>query len=106
MNAQLKKGILELCVLALLRVEDRYGYDLVRRISSRIEISEGAVYPILRRLTKDGYLTSYLQDSPEGPARKYYRLTGKGVAHLERLAGEWRALVRGVTQLMGAGIDD
>lgn len=106
MNAQFKKGVLELCVLLLLRAEDRYGYDLIRQISSKIEISEGAVYPILRRLTKEGHLSSYLRDSNEGPARKYYRLTEKGVAHLEQLTAEWQALVGAVGQLMEAGADD
>lgn len=106
LNAQFKKGVLELCVLMLLRAEDRYGYDLIRQISSKIEISEGAVYPILRRLTKEGYLSSYLQASSEGPARKYYRLTDKGVSRLERLSSEWQALVRAVSHLMEAGADD
>lgn len=103
MDAQFKKGVLELCVLMLLKGQDRYGYELIRQISAQIEISEGAVYPILRRLTREGYLSSYLQSSPEGPARKYYGLTAQGEAYLQQRLQEWRALVRGVEQLMGEG---
>lgn len=103
MDAQFKKGVLELCVLMLLKDQDRYGYELVRQISARIEISEGAVYPILRRLTAEGHLTSYLQSSPEGHARKYYRLTAQGQSYLRQQLEGWRALVRGVEQLMGEG---
>ncbi|MGR5970444.1 PadR family transcriptional regulator [Bacillus paranthracis] len=65
MNVQFKKGVLELCVLVLLDKQDRYGYELVRSISNRIEISEGSVYPLLRRLTKEEYFTTYLQESSE-----------------------------------------
>lgn len=101
MDAQFKKGVLELCVLALLKDRDCYGYELVRQISARIEISEGAVYPILRRLLAEGHLTGYLQSSPEGPARKYYSLTARGHAYFQQRLAEWRALVQGVELLMG-----
>ena len=74
LNAQFKKGVLNLCVLALLEQRDMYGYELVQAISTKIEISEGAVYPLLRRLTADGYFTTYLQQSTEGPSRKYINL--------------------------------
>src|SRR5699024_3885055 len=65
-NIQFKKGVLEICVLALLDKQDRYGYELVQKISDQISISEGSVYPLLRRLTKEGYFTTYLQESSEG----------------------------------------
>ena len=77
MNPQFKKGVLELCVLATVRDKDRYGYELVENISQHIEISEGTIYPLLRRLTKDGYFETYLKESAEGPPRKYYSLSAK-----------------------------
>ena len=80
MNIQFKKGVLNLCVLVLLDKQDRYGYELVQKISDQISISEGSVYPLLRRLTKEGYFTTYLQESTEGPPRKYYKLTDLGEA--------------------------
>ena len=78
METQFKKGVLDLCVLAILKKRDYYGYELVQMISKNIEISEGTLYPILRRLKKEGYLKTYLQESNEGPSRKYYSLTKKG----------------------------
>ena len=77
MNVQFKKGVLELCVLALLDKQDRYGYELVQLISEQIQISEGTIYPLLRKLTQEEYFTTYLQESTEGPPRKYYQLTKK-----------------------------
>ena len=103
MNVQFKKGVLELCVLVLLDKQDRYGYELVQKISDQISISEGAVYPLLRRLTKSGYFDTYLQESSEGPPRKYYRLTDNGRRYLHALLKEWRAFSIGVEQLIKEG---
>ena len=100
LNVQFKKGVLELCVLVLLDKKDRYGYELVQRISDQIEISEGSVYPLLRRLTKEEYFTTYLQESSEGPSRKYYRLTDKGRTYLHHLVDEWKEFSEGVNQLI------
>lgn len=96
MNPQFKKGILNLCTLALLQKRDMYGYELVQEISLQILISEGAVYPILRRLATEGFLTTYMKESAEGPARKYYRLTAEGVNELEKLKEEWQTLSKAV----------
>mgnify|MGYP001477452890 CR=1 FL=1 len=106
MNTQFKKGVLELCVLALLNKRDRYGYELVQRISTQIEISEGSVYPLLRRLNKEGYLTTYLQESTEGPPRKYYRLTEQGKTRLANLYHEWQQFSEGVAQIVKEGVGD
>ena len=105
LNVQFKKGVLELCVLVLLDKKDRYGYELVQKISNQIEISEGTVYPLLRRLTKEEYFTTYLQESSEGPSRKYYRLTDKGRIYLHQLVGEWKEFSEGVNQLIKEGIN-
>lgn len=104
MNIQFKKGVLEICVLALLDKQDRYGYELVQKISDQIAISEGSVYPLLRRLTKEGYFTTYLQESSEGPSRKYYKLTDTGRDYLYRLIEEWEHFTSGVNQLVKEGV--
>ena len=78
MNSQYKKGVLELCVLALLKQHDRYGYEISELLSRRIDIADGTVYPILRKLKADGLLTTYLQEESGGPPRKYYKLTELG----------------------------
>ncbi|WP_054711789.1 PadR family transcriptional regulator [Bacillus sp. JCM 19041] len=89
MNAQFKKGILELIVLLIIKREDEYGYSLVKKISNKIVISEGTVYPILRRLVKEDYLTTYHTESKEGPFRKYYKITNNGISKLNTLKNEW-----------------
>ena len=90
MNIQFKKGVLELCVLSVLSRKDCYGYELVSDISRHINISEGTFYPLLKRLKDDGLFTTYLQESSEGPPRKYYAISDRGRAYKEELAGEWR----------------
>lgn len=105
-NVQFKKGVLELCVLALLDNQDRYGYELVQKISNQIAISEGSVYPLLRRLTKEGYFTTYLQESSEGPSRKYYKLTETGREYLYKLVEEWKDFSKGVDQLIKEGVNN
>lgn len=105
LNVQFKKGVLELCVLVLLDKQDRYGYELVQKISERIDISEGTVYPLLRRLTKEGYFTTYLKESSEGPPRKYYKLTYEGRKYLRDLLQDWQEFTSGVEQLIKEGVN-
>ena len=101
MNIQFKKGVLELCVLVVLCRRDYYGYELVQAISRSIEIAEGTVYPLLRRLTKEGYFGSYIRESAEGPARRYYQVTEKGRQYTGELLSEWTRFVSGVNSLIG-----
>ncbi len=89
MNSQFHKGVIEMCVLALVNKRDCYGYELVESISKHIEISEGTIYPILRRLTLEGHFETYLQESSSGPSRKYYRMTAQGKTHTDNLLNQW-----------------
>lgn len=100
MDIQLKKGVLELCVLSMLPERERYGYELISDISENIAISDGTIYPILRRLNNDGYLESYLQESQEGPPRKYYRLTQLDINTKDKLLIEWVSFVNGVNNIV------
>jgi PadR family transcriptional regulator PadR len=100
MNIQFKKGVLELCVLSLLARDDYYGYELVKKISNNVRISEGTIYPLLRRLTKENYFETYLKESSEGPPRKYYTLTKKGLEAKEELSNEWYDFVSRVNSLI------
>ena len=84
--------------------QDRYGYELVQKISDQISISEGSVYPLLRRLTKEGYFTTYLQESTEGPPRKYYKLTDLGRSYLHEQLKEWKSFTTGVNNLIEEGV--
>ena len=99
MNIQLKKGILELCVLSVL------SKKLVNEISKHISISDGTIYPILRRLTNEGYFTTYLQESQEGPPRKYYRLTESGYKIKNELEREWLDFQNSVNNILLGGLE-
>lgn len=100
MNAQFKKGALELCVLAILSEGDCYGYNLVTQISEHISITEGTIYPLLRRLKDDGQVETYLQESSSGPPRKYYRITEHGREVLASSTQEWNDFVAGVYSIL------
>ena len=100
MDTQFKKGVLELCVLSLLTKKDYYGYELVEKISKTISISEGTIYPLLRRLQKEGYLKTYFQVSREGPSRKYYQLTKKGKEKEKELQTEWETFAEKIKKIM------
>lgn len=103
MKIQFKKGVLELCVLALLERGDRYGYDIASAFSEEMDIADGTVYPILRRLSGENYLSSYLAESSEGPPRKYYAITQKGRTFKTELTGEWRSFTKAVDQMLLQG---
>jgi len=100
LNIQFKKGVLELCVLSMLERQVCYGYELVNEISKSISISEGTIYPLLRRLKSEELVTTYLQESQEGPPRKYYKLTELGRKKEEELKKEWFTFVKGVNNFL------
>ncbi|MGB7594683.1 MAG: PadR family transcriptional regulator [Erysipelotrichaceae bacterium] len=100
MNAQFKKGALELCVLAQLADGDMYGYELTERISAQMQVATGTLYLLLKRLKDDDYVTTYLQEGSEGPARKYYKLSSTGRNYYEELAAEWKEFVTQVGNLL------
>lgn len=100
MNTQFKKGALELCVLSQLTRGDKYGYELTERISVEMSIAGGTLYPILRKLKEDDYVTTYLVESESGPARKYYRLTDKGRQYQRNVQQEWEGFIRAVNELI------
>jgi len=100
-DVQLKKGVLELCVLALLSRGDAYGYEIASRLAETIEMAEGTVYPLMRRMQSDGLVETYLTESPSGPPRKYYRLTAAGRASFAAQRDAWRAFARAVETTLG-----
>ena len=100
MNAQLKKGALELCVLSELRGKDRYGYELTDEISKEMSIATGTLYLVLKRMKDEAYVETYLVESDEGPARKYYHLTDKGAGYYGELKAEWDGFVQAVTNIL------
>ena len=96
MNVQFKKGVLELIVLAAVKEKDMYGYELVAEVSKVVDVNEGTIYPLLKRLTNEKHFDTYLRESSEGPPRKYYHLTSSGNLYMMELIGEWMELQKGV----------
>lgn len=99
---QFKKGVLELCVLALLSRADSYGYDIASRLSDAIEMGEGTIYPLMRRMQKDGLVSTYFVESPSGPPRKYYTLTENGRQSLNSQRTAWTAFTKAVHAILGS----
>ncbi|MHB1582718.1 MAG: PadR family transcriptional regulator [Acidimicrobiales bacterium] len=102
---QMRRGAIEYCVLALLRDHDRYGFDLTRTLADAdgLVTSEGTVYPLLSRLRQDGLVETFWQESPQGPPRRYYRLTKDGRLALEAFMVQWRRFRDAVDTLMTEG---
>ncbi|MCK4552224.1 MAG: PadR family transcriptional regulator [Tenericutes bacterium] len=103
MNSQFKRGIIELCVLKELVPEDMYGYMIINNLSEYLNVNDNTIYPILRRLTKEGYFTTYLKESSSGAPRKYYRITKKGFEHYINLRDEWDQFIGGVYVILNKG---
>jgi PadR family transcriptional regulator, regulatory protein PadR len=99
---QLLKGVLDLAVLAVLRHQDGYGYDILRRLRAAglEEVGDASVYGTLRRLFQAGYLTTYVVPSEEGPHRKYYALNAAGHAQLGRSGKIWRTFAATMDALL------
>ena len=96
--------LLDGCVLAVLSHGDAYGYILTQQVKTRLDISESTLYPVLRRLQRDGLLTVY--DRPfQGRNRRYYAITPVGRTQLERRREEWRQLRDGVEELMKEDVE-
>ena len=99
-QVQLKKGVLELCVLALLSSHDSYAYEIASRLAEGIDMGEGTIYPLMRRMQSDGLVETYLVESAAGPSRKYYRLTAAGRRALEAQTAEWRTFADAVEAVL------
>ena len=93
---QLKRGVLELCVLAVLSRNDAYAYDIAAQLAKAIDMGEGTIYPLMRRMQSDGLVETYLVESQSGPPRKYYRLTPAGRASFTQQKAEWAAFTTAV----------
>lgn len=100
MNAQFKKGALELCVLSQLLKADQYGYELTEAISREMSLAAGTLYLILKRLKDENYVETYLIESSGGPARKYYHITEKGREYQAQQKEEWLTFVEKVERLL------
>ena len=92
MDAQLKRGLLDICVLAAIKNEDSYGYKIIKDMKPYIEMSESTLYTILKRLELSGMLTVRTSEH-DGRLRKYYRITPAGLVRIEDFKSEWREVM-------------
>lgn len=102
-NTQFKKGVLELLVLVMVEKEDMYGYQLVEAVSKIVDVNEGTIYPILKRLTNEGLFETYLEESSEGPVRKYYHITVAGKEKKKLQLEEWLKFEKSVNKFIKKG---
>lgn len=102
--SQLRRGVLEFCVLALLRDDEHYSYEIVHALGNvdGLVTSEGTLYPLLSRLRREGVVETSWRESQAGPPRRYYHLTPTGAGRLEAFVSEWRRFRDSVDQLLGA----
>lgn len=103
--AQMRRGAIEYCVLALLRDRDRYGFELTRALAEAdgLVTSEGTVYPLLARLRREGLVETFWQESTQGPPRRYYHLTGNGRSALAMFSLQWKRFRHAVDGLLEQG---
>jgi PadR family transcriptional regulator PadR len=102
MKTQLKKGTLDMCVLAILSGKDSYAYEIVTQLADGLDMSEGTIYPLMRRLQTEGWVSTYLVESDAGPSRKYYRLGPSGRQQLAGMQRDWHAFTDEVNKILGA----
>lgn len=96
----MKKGLLDVCVLFVLKNGDTYGYKLTQEITKLLEVSESTLYPVLRRLETQGYLITYSEEF-SGRLRKYYSITNNGIIRLNEYIDELKALKRVIDTVTG-----
>jgi PadR family transcriptional regulator PadR len=102
-RTQLLRGVLDLCLLAVMQEGPAYGYEMTKRLRARglSIVGEGSIYPLLGRLEREGLVETYRAASNGGPPRKYYRLSGQGHAVLAGGISEWRAARDAVDAVLG-----
>lgn len=100
-QVQLKKGALELCVLAMLSRKESYAYEISSELADTVGIGESTIYPLMRRMQKEGLVTSRLVESANGPSRKYYTLTDAGRQKLEQQIRDWETFMTSVNKVLG-----
>lgn len=100
-NAQMRKGVLELCILSIVSQQDAYASDIIEKLKeARMIVVEGTLYPLLTRLKNEGLLSYRWEESTQGPPRKYYRITVEGQNAFDRVALSWKELVEAVDTLI------
>lgn len=105
MDAQLKRGLLDVCVLSAIKKEDSYGYKIIKDISPYVSISESTLYPILKRLENAGFITVYSVEH-NSRLRKYYHITDAGIKKIFEFLEEWKSVMKAYDFIKGCYDND
>lgn len=100
MDVQLRRGILEICVLTAIKHEDSYGYKIIKDVSPYIQISESTLYPILKRLESSKFITEYTVEH-NSRLRKYYRITNDGISKINEFLNDWENVMKAYNYIKG-----
>ncbi len=103
-KSQIKRGTLEFCILLMIKRQPSYGYEIISALEEYpiLAAKESTIYPLLRRLLKEEYISSSWQESSEGlPPRKYYSVTDKGLEYISAMSDEWSNLLNAISKIKG-----
>ena len=103
-KSQIKRGTLEFCILLMIKQQTSYGYEIISTLEEYpiLAAKESTIYPLLRRLLKEEYISSLWKESSEGlPPRKYYSITDKGLAYISAMSEEWNNLLNAISKIKG-----
>jgi PadR family transcriptional regulator PadR len=104
--AQMRKGVLELCILSIVSQQDAYASDIIGKLKeSELIVVEGTLYPLLTRLKNEGLLSYRWEESTQGPPRKYYRITELGSTLLNQMIKSWKDLTKSVDELVDSSVE-
>ena len=106
-STQWLRGVLDVCLLAVLGVEPAYGYEMTRRLADAgfSSVADGSIYPALARLERASLIESFHMESPDGPARKYYRRTSAGDREFDRAREAWAAFASSIDRVLNCGVE-
>ncbi|MCD4774098.1 MAG: PadR family transcriptional regulator [Bacteroidales bacterium] len=100
-KAQMRKGVLELCILSIISEKDAYASDIINKLKdSKLIVVEGTLYPLLTRLKNDGLTTYRWEESKEGPPRKYHKITEIGMSTLKDLSDNWHEMTKSINAIL------
>lgn len=103
-KSQIRRGTLEFCILLMIKQRESYGYEIISTLEKYpiLAAKENTIYPLLRRLLKEDYISSFWQEGIEGlPSRKYYSVTDKGLAYIAAMSDEWDTLLNAINEIKG-----
>lgn len=101
-KTELRRGAVELCLMQAVKEQEGYGYEIIKRVKEQagIELTESTVYPILTRLANQGLLSARQVPSPQGPSRRYFKLTAEGKRHFGAMLAYWRSFTDSVSSMI------